>query len=159
MAHVEHLSVDTCLHLLSQHTVGRLGIDDGDGPLILPVNYVLDRGSVVIRSDPGLKVDLANERAPAAFEIDGVDHTRHLGWSVLIRGLLGQIDDLEERDRLTSGDLEPYVGGDKSHLLRLDSRAITGRRITVPPDVPSDRLQAVAIANVWHGRDGDDLLA
>jgi hypothetical protein len=51
------------------------------------------------------------------------------------------------------------VGGDKSHLLRLDSRSISGRRVIVPPAVPEDRLGAVALGNVWLGRDGDDLLA
>jgi uncharacterized protein len=159
MTHVERLSVESCLSLLERHRVGRLGIVDAEGPLVLPVNYVLDRGAVVLRSDPGLKVDLANEHEAAAFEIDGVDHTRRLGWSVLVRGRLSQVTDPEERARLGALDLEPYVGGDKSHLLRLDSRSISGRRVIVPPAVPEDRLGAVALGNVWLGRDGDDLLA
>jgi uncharacterized protein len=159
MTNVEHLSVETCLSLLERHRVGRLGVVDADGPLVLPVNYVLDRGTVVLRSDPGLKLDLANEHETAAFEIDGVDHTRRLGWSVLVRGRLSQVTDPEDRARLEALELEPYVGGDKSHLLRLDSRTITGRRIIVPPAVPEDRMDAVALGNVWTGRDGDDLLA
>ena len=159
MAHVEHLTVESCLSLLEQHLVGRLALVDEQGPLILPVNYLLDRGTVVLRSDPGLKVDVANDHAPAAFEIDGVDHTRRLGWSVLVRGRLTQVTDPEERERLGSLELAPYVGGDKSHLLRLDSWSITGRRIAVPPDVPTGRMHAVAMSNVWLGRDGDDLLA
>jgi uncharacterized protein len=156
---VEHLSVDQCLALLGRQGVGRLAVNDADGPVILPVNYLLDRGSVVLRSDPGLKVDLANERAPAAFEIDGVDDVRRLGWSVLVRGLLAQVTEPSERERLRALDLAPYVGGDKVHLLRLDSRSITGRRILVPPEVPDDRLHRVALGNVWLGQDGDDLLA
>lgn len=159
MTNVEHLSVETCLSLLEQHRLGRLGVVDDEGPLVLPVNYVLDRGSVVLRSDPGLKLDLANQHAAAAFEIDGVDHTRRLGWSVVVRGRLTQVTDADERERLSSQGLAPYVGGDKAHLLRLDSRSISGRRIVVPPDVPADRLHAVALSNVWLGRDGDDLLA
>jgi uncharacterized protein len=159
MTHVERLTVDRCLSLLERHRVGRLAVVDGEGPLILPVNYLLDRGSVVLRSDPGLKVDLANDHAVAAFEIDGVDHTRRLGWSVLVRGRLSQVTDPGELERLQGLELAPYVGGDKAHLLRLDSSGITGRRIIVPPDVPSDRMGAVALGNVWLGRDGDDLLA
>jgi uncharacterized protein len=159
MTHVEQLTIDRCLSLLERHRVGRLALVDEQGPLILPVNYLLDLGSVVLRSDPGIKVDLANEHAPAAFEIDGVDHTRRLGWSVLVRGRLSQVTDPEERTRLNALELAPYVGGDKAHLLRLDSRSITGRRIIVPPDVPTDRMSAVALGNVWLGRDGDDLLA
>jgi uncharacterized protein len=159
MTHVEHLTVDRCLSLLERHRVGRLAVVDADGPLILPVNYLLDRGTVVLRSDPGLKVDLANDHAEAAFEIDGVDHTRRLGWSVLVRGRLSQVTDPDEVARLHALELAPYVGGDKAHLLQLDSRSITGRRILVPPEVPSDRMAAVALGNVWLGRDGDDLLA
>jgi uncharacterized protein len=159
MTHVERLSVETCLSLLERHHVGRLAIVDAEGPLVLPVNYVLDQGAVVLRSDPGLKVDLANDHEAAAFEIDGVDHMRRLGWSVLVRGRLSQVTDPGDRARLDALDLEPYVGGDKAPLLRLDSRSITGRRIMVPPTVPDDRMRAVALGNVWLGRDGDDLLA
>jgi uncharacterized protein len=159
VTHVEHLTVDRCLSLLERHRVGRLAVVDDEGPLILPVNYLLDRGTVILRSDPGLKVDLANEHEAAAFEIDGVDHTRRLGWSVLVRGRLSQVTDPEELARLNALELAPYVGGDKAHLLRLDSRSMTGRRIIVPPDVPADRMGAVALGNVWLGRDGDDLLA
>jgi uncharacterized protein len=159
VGHVERLTVEACLRLLEKERVGRLAYDDGEGPVVLPLNYVLDQGSVVMRSDPGTRLDLANHHAPAAFEIDGVDHTRRLGWSVLVRGLLTQVADEAEHRRIEGLDLDPYVGGDKAHLIRLESRTITGRRIAVPPDVPSDRVQSVAIGNVWHGRDGDDLLA
>jgi uncharacterized protein len=159
MALFEQLSVDACLGLLARHRVGRLGFDDGEGPVIHPVNYVLDRGSVVVRTDPGVKLDVANHRDACAFEIDGVDHLRRLGWSVLVRGRLTHVADPAELERLAQLEVGPYPGGDKRYLLRLDPGRITGRRIVVPPRRPGDRLARVSGERLWHGRDGDDLLA
>lgn len=159
MAHVEELSAEACLGLLARERVGRLALVDDDGPVVVPVNYALDGRDVVLRSDAGTKVDLAAGGTAAAFEIDGVDHTRRLGFSVVLRGTLRRVDDEAEGARLAALVDEPYVGGPAPHLLRLSTRVISGRRIAVPPDVPGDRLDAVARGNVWLGRDGDDLLA
>ena len=41
--------------------------------VILPVNYALVAGSVVFRTAPGSKLDLASLSGPASFEIDGWD--------------------------------------------------------------------------------------
>jgi hypothetical protein len=40
---------DECRRLLGERHLGRLALVDADGPVILPVNYALDQGSVVFR--------------------------------------------------------------------------------------------------------------
>lgn len=158
MSRLIELDVDTCLRLLELHHVGRIAVNDDAGPLVVPVNYVLDRGTVVIRSDPGTKLAATEQRDRAAFEVDGIDEKRRLGWSVLVRGRLREIDDEEELDRLRDLPLDPFVGGEKAHYLRLDSSSITGRRIPLPSTIPHDWFDAADLGNIWFGQDGSDLL-
>lgn len=158
MSRLIELDVDTCLRLLEHHHVGRIAVNDDDGPIVVPVNYVLDRGTVVIRSDPGTKLAATHQRGRAAFEIDGIDEERGLGWSVLVRGRLREIDHEAELDRLRELSLEPFVGGEKAHFLRLDSSSITGRRIELPPTVPHDWFDVADLGNIWFDQDGSDLL-
>src|SRR5689334_12400303 len=80
------LSADECQALLESRRIGRLGLLDADGPLILPVNYCMDGRSVVFRTDAGTKLDAASNGAPVAFEVDGIDPAQRTGWTILIRG-------------------------------------------------------------------------
>ena len=45
-----------CLHLLATQSVGRLAVATPEGPLVVPVNFVLDGESIVFRSDRGSKL-------------------------------------------------------------------------------------------------------
>lgn len=158
MPRLAELDVDTCLRLLERHHVGRVAVNDDQGPIIVPVNYVLDRGSVVVRSDPGTKLAATEHRDRAAFEIDGIDEKRRLGWSVLVRGRLREIVEEDELERLRRLPLEPFAGGEKAHYLRMDSSSITGRRIELPPTIPPDWFETAELGNIWFDQDGSDLL-
>jgi len=46
----EILDVAACLRLLRTTSLGRIGFNVDGRPLILPVNYVVDRGTVLFRS-------------------------------------------------------------------------------------------------------------
>ena len=72
---------DECLQLLATRGFGRLAVVVQDQPLIFPVNYALDRSSVVFRTDEGTKLYAAVGR-PVAFEIDDADAIYHEGWSL-----------------------------------------------------------------------------
>lgn len=125
---LEVLERAECLRLLGAGETGRIGVLEGGHPLILPVNYGIDGDDVVLRSNEGSKVDAARG-GPACFEIDGTDPDRRAGWSVVVRGRLEVVTALDSvlRDRI--GALaDPWIG-ERSHLLRLRSTAITGRRL------------------------------
>ena len=90
-AHLAVLSRATCLALLGNADVARIGVVDTDGcPIVLPVSYALvdadDSPSIVVRTRPGNILDRPG--TPACIEIDGVDPGHDGGWSVLVRGLL-----------------------------------------------------------------------
>ena len=145
---VRELDVDTCMRLLSEHRFGRVAFDDGDGPVILPVNYVFHRGSVVFRSDRGSKVTAAYDHVPAAFEIDHVDEVNRVGWSVLVRGRLVEVREQVDFDEAYEAAVEPYVRGDgKPYHLRIEQRSITGRCTPLPDDLPEGWYRAAVLGS------------
>jgi nitroimidazol reductase NimA-like FMN-containing flavoprotein (pyridoxamine 5'-phosphate oxidase superfamily) len=134
--HTEELAEDECRRLLAERHLGRLAIPDFGGPAIFPVNYVVDRDLVVFRTDPGSKLDAASERETVAFEIDAVDEATRTGWSVVVRGILAEITDPTDLARLRALPLYPWAPGEKTRYVRVRPLKITGRRITIPDELP-----------------------
>lgn len=97
---LEELTDTECHNLLAERHLGRLALVDAQGPVILPVNYVFDQGSVVFRTDPGAKPDAAADDTPVAFEVDAVDEGTRTGSSVVVRGSLAEVSDLDDLERL-----------------------------------------------------------
>lgn len=154
---LRHLDVSRCLQLLEDHHVGRVALNDPAGPLVFPVNYTVDGGTVVFRTTMGTKLAAAEEHEAVAFQVDHVDPDRHLGWSVLVRGLLVEVTDADELDRLRELPLEPFAGGTRNHYVRVMAASVAGRIIPIPETIPDDWLR-IRSTNTWFGRDGDDLL-
>lgn len=152
------LGVSTCLRLLSSAHVGRLAVNDPAGPVVFPVNYTVDGGTVLFRTTMGTKLAAAEAQEAVAFQVDHVDVPRRLGWSVLVRGRLAEVTDPDEIERLGELPLEPFAGGTRDHYVRVLAASITGRRIPIPRVIPDDWLTVPSTGNVWRGRDGDDLL-
>ncbi|MDX1620586.1 MAG: pyridoxamine 5'-phosphate oxidase family protein [Nitriliruptorales bacterium] len=152
-ANLIELDLPRCLELVGQQGVGRLAFDDGHGPVIVPLNYTFHGGILHMRTDDGSKLEAAERRSPAAFEIDVVDLERAEGWSVVIRGRLRRM--VAPEGAGYPGEPEPVATGDRDHLIGLVPASITGRELrpTEPVHKPS-----VPAGNTWWGRDGDDLL-
>ena len=83
---LEVLDPVECLHLLAGATIGRIGVQYGALPTVLPVNFVLYEEAIVIRTSPGTKLDAATRNAVVAFEADSIDSVYHTGWSVSVTG-------------------------------------------------------------------------
>jgi nitroimidazol reductase NimA-like FMN-containing flavoprotein (pyridoxamine 5'-phosphate oxidase superfamily) len=129
-----------CLRLLAATGIGRVvvSVPGWDHPLIRPVNYVFDEPSqcVLLRSAPGSKLHALLRSGRAAFEIDGIDHARDVGWSVIIAGMCEAITDTSELQRVDALGLEPWAPGLKGHWIRIRANVISGRRIvTAAPGV------------------------
>lgn len=142
-ARLEELGVDTAMRLLGEHHLGRVALNDPGGPLVFPVNYAFVQGAVVFRSDMGTKLRAAESRATASFQIDHVDERLRIGWSVLVRGRLVEVVDPTEISRLDELHIDPIAPGGKTHLVRLQPRVITGRRIPLPESVPAGWFRSV----------------
>ena len=135
------LSIDQCWALLDTETVGRVALIVDDHPEIFPVNFVLQRRSIVFRTAGGTKLWAAMTSKPLAFEIDGYDARDEVAWSVVARGESEVIESQEEKDQVDALFLEPWQPGDKDNYVRLRPKAMTGRRFKVrKPDLWNTRL-------------------
>ena len=129
-AWLETLDLEACLqHLRTEH-VGRLAIVAAGYPLVVPVNYRMVETSgltwVALRTRPGNVIDQASTNV--AFEIDGIDATRHGGWSVLVRGTLQPVDPDAAgfRERF---DSQPWLTSERDAWLTIEPFAISGREL------------------------------
>jgi nitroimidazol reductase NimA-like FMN-containing flavoprotein (pyridoxamine 5'-phosphate oxidase superfamily) len=130
---LEELDHETCVGLLASMGIGRLAVAvDDDGPLVVPVNYVLDGDVVVFRSGAGSKLHALWD-LPVSFQVDQIDPFHRTGWSVLVRGYASEATAQQAKNLV----LEPWAPGERRHWVRIVPRAITGRRIRMA-DVPWD---------------------
>jgi hypothetical protein len=123
------LSIGECRELLGSRQVGRLAYIARAGvPDIVPVNYVLDRDDVLIRSGPGPKLQAAERRELVAFEVDAFDEDAHTGWSVVVHGTAIRESSAQAgRDEASTA---PWASGPRQATIRISPRRITGRRVT-----------------------------
>jgi len=128
----QELTKGECFGLLARHQVGRVAVVDDCGPVVFPVNFVLDRCMVVFRTDEGTKLDAAAAGSQVAFEIDGFDAGAHTGWSVVVRGEAVEVTDPGELARLRRLPLFPWAPGARSRYVRILPSKLTGRQITRP---------------------------
>ena len=134
----QELTKSECFQLLARQRLGRVAFVDDRGPIVFPVNFVLDRQMVVFRTGEGTKLDAAIVGSRVAFEVDGTDAAARSGWSVVVRGEAVEVTDPAELARLRKLPLDPWAPGTKTHYVRILPAALTGRRI-LPPGSPSDR--------------------
>jgi uncharacterized protein len=68
---LEVLDRDECVELLTHGSfVGRVGLVVEGRPLVLPVNYMIDRDTIVFCTAGGTKLNAIIGGADAAFEVD-----------------------------------------------------------------------------------------
>lgn len=124
--HLKELSEADCLELLGEHHVGRVAYCDQDGPVVIPVNYVVEDRGVLLRLSPHASLAPHLRSADASFQIDEFDDYTQSGWSVLLRGHATYVDIADHPDAV---ELIPWAEGQRSLLVRIAAREITGRRL------------------------------
>jgi uncharacterized protein len=134
----EELTKGECFELLAGEHLGRIALVDDQGPIILPVNFVVDRHTVVFRTGEGTKLDAAMRFRRVAFEVDGTDAATRTGWSVVVRGEAVEVTDPAELARLRELPLYPWAPGAR-HRYVLPA-VLTGRRISVSAAAPGDEM-------------------
>ena len=134
----QELTRSECFGLLASQHLGRVVLIDELGPAAFPVNYVVDGHTLLFRTDEGSKLDAALRAARVAFQIDGVDDASRTGWSVLVRAEAVEVINSDDLARVGELPLYPWAPGAKTHYVRLLPALLTGRRIAVPDDAPSN---------------------
>ncbi|MGK2880779.1 MAG: pyridoxamine 5'-phosphate oxidase family protein [Mycobacterium sp.] len=124
---VSILSESESWSLLASATLGRLVTVVAGQPEIFPVNFVVQRPTVLFRTAEGRKLlsSVMDERV--AFEAD--DHGFDEGWSVVANGradVMTEPGDIERADR---AQLLPWTPSVKQrYYVRIVAAGITGRR-------------------------------
>jgi uncharacterized protein len=131
---LEVLSNAEALRLLASHQVGRLAFAHETWPVILPVNYVYQEPTIVIRTGPGAKLEDV-PMTSVAFEVDAADPAGTWGWSVLVQGPAFDITDAwDERSRhLRQLPVRPWAPGVRDHWLTVTAVRLSGRRFGPVP--------------------------
>jgi uncharacterized protein len=126
---LEQLSRGECMRLIGSVPVGRIVYTRQALPAVELVNFELDHGDIVIRTDAGGKLAAATRGAVVAFEADSVDVDGHAGWSVTIVGQSRAVTDAAEIRLLEQTALEPWAPGKHDHFIRISPSIVNGRRI------------------------------
>lgn len=129
---LEVLDRDECVELLTHESfVGRVALVVDNRPLVLPVNYMVDRGTIVFCTSAGTKLNTVVGGVEVAFEVDDNRPLHHSGWSVLVRGRAQVVTDEADLAHLRAGPLRPWAKGARANWVRIPLDDVSGRRI--PP--------------------------
>ncbi|HYN25736.1 MAG TPA: pyridoxamine 5'-phosphate oxidase family protein [Pyrinomonadaceae bacterium] len=90
------LSGSEAREVIKAGKVGRLGCIDKDEPYVVPINYLLDEGSIYSHSLPGRKIDAMRAHPRACLQVDHIDDDFH--WrSAIAFGNYEQIESPRDR--------------------------------------------------------------
>lgn len=125
----EVLSRGECLSLLSQASIGRVGVTIGALPAVLPVNFCLVDGQVLFMTGQGTKLTAALRGTVVAFEVDWADDLTRHAWSVHIVGV-SRLVKPEPADwaAVELAGLRPWVPMRGRHMVKITPEKISGRR-------------------------------
>lgn len=126
---LECLSSEECLRLMAAVPVGRIIYTRRALPAVELVNFVLDRGDIVIRTDPSGKLAAATQEAIVAFEVDEVNVATRSGWSVTAIGRSRAVTDPGDIAALRQTGLVSWAPGDREHYIRITPGILNGRRL------------------------------
>ena len=118
-----------CETLLRRGLVGRVAISTPTGPHILPLNYSVSEGDIVVCTTPYSVLGTYGRDSLLAFEVDHFEYPRHRGWSVVVRGRAAPVEEADELQALVRVLPRPWASGIRSLYLRIPLTEVTGRRL------------------------------
>lgn len=130
---LEVLDEDECRALIATRAVGRVAVSMNALPAVFPVNYRVAGDAILFFTGAGTKLRAAMSNTVVAFEVDDFDEPNQTGWSVLVVGVPSEVTDPAMVASARRLGVRPWARGDRTHLVRLHTDFISGRR--VPPSV------------------------
>ena len=128
---VKELSGHECWKHLRTMTVGRLALGGDGHPELFPVNYLVDHGTVLFRTDPGSKLAASLEKAKVAFEVDGYEQATNEAWSVVVKGGIGSVLEIPAVVEAVALPLFPWQFGPKAFFVRVVPELVSGRKFII----------------------------
>jgi nitroimidazol reductase NimA-like FMN-containing flavoprotein (pyridoxamine 5'-phosphate oxidase superfamily) len=122
---VSVLGEDESWRLLASVALGRLVTTIGTRIEIFPVNYVVQRRTVLFRTAEGTKLITCILSDRVLFEAD--DHNLMNGWSVIVRGTAELLETPEDIATAERAQLLPWTATVKRRYVRITPSEISGR--------------------------------
>ena len=128
-----------CRELMKSTLVGRVAFVDEDGPVVLPVNFVLDGDTVLFCTSSANAIGRHLDSATVEFEVHEFDGPTKSGWSVVVRGVASFVS---ARELSRDEGLPPFSWADgvRTFVVRVTPVSVTGRRISCPAEAGRTRL-------------------
>ncbi len=130
------LGEDESWELLSSVALGRLVTCVGSRPEIFPVNFVVQRPTVLFRTAEGTKLSSVVVNKHVVFEADS--HSLDEGWSVIVQGTADVLSTSAEINEANRAGLRPWVATLKLRYVRIHASTISGRRFRFGPEPDRD---------------------
>ena len=111
---------------LSGVTLGRLATSVAGQPDIFPVNFAVQRKTILIRTAEGTKLAGAAINQRVAFEAD--DHDVAQGWSVVVKGYARVLTGSDEVAEAERAQVLPWTATPKQRFIRIVPTQITRRQ-------------------------------
>ena len=124
-AEVTHLDRYDAWARLRGLSFGRLAVSLDGQPDIFPVNFLANENTILIRTEPGTKVDDIARNPHVAFEADAAGDDA--AWSVVVKGVAVRIDESQARANAEHSPLWSWAPGSKHLFLRIAPTEVTGR--------------------------------
>jgi nitroimidazol reductase NimA-like FMN-containing flavoprotein (pyridoxamine 5'-phosphate oxidase superfamily) len=133
---MEHLDESLIRERLSRARFARLGLVDGDQPVVVPVNVATDAAQHVVFRTAGAGMLGGLDGRKVAVEIDGHDPRRRTGWSIVVLGVARDVTDATDAVavRLRSAPVDCWAPGDRDRVFAVLPTAISGRVIPLGDD-------------------------
>jgi uncharacterized protein len=125
----QHLSPGECLRLMASVPVGRVIYTRQAMPAVELVNFALDHGDIIIRTDRTGTLAAATRGTVVAFEADSLDPSSQAGWSVTVIGHSHEVTDADEISRLEQIGLSSLAPGEQQNFIRITPGILTGRQL------------------------------
>ncbi|CAN5211297.1 hypothetical protein BH09ACT12_BH09ACT12_00800 [soil metagenome] len=145
------LSTGECWQLLREQSVGRVACNVAGGPMVVPVNYVVDGDAIWVRTASYTELAVRLPGEEVSFQIDQIDLHRQRGWSVLARGRAEHVTHEQASAPPELLLAPPWPEGLRRtlfriHVARLTGRAVGERIVDVDADRGPGSIQRRAVA-------------
>lgn len=117
------------LELLAAKKVGRIGFLAEQGPVVLPMNYVLAGDHIIVRTVAFGVVARSAIDQKVAFEVDDVDDFLEAGWSVLVTGAGTLLTDDQLQQLKSGASADPWAEGPRTLFFSIACDQVSGRRL------------------------------
>ena len=119
------------LELLRARRVGRLAYVARPGvPDVVPVNYSVHEGHVLVRTGVGPKLQAAERGELLALEVDDIDEQSRTGWSVVATGRARRLSTRQIAALPDEALPRAWANGPRFALLQMDLQRVEGRRLS-----------------------------